>query len=86
VSEFDAILMGAGHNGLACAAHLAANRWKTVIFERNPRIGGAVGTGEFNRPGFRHDFCAMNLRLFASSAFYRKYANELKAAGSSSLR
>ncbi len=81
MSEFDAILIGAGHNSLACAAHLASKGWKTAIFERNAEIGGAVRTGEYTLPGFRHDFGAMNLSLFAGSAFHRKYANELKTAG-----
>jgi len=81
VSEFDAIFVGAGHNSLACAAHLAAKGWKTAVFERNRKIGGAVRTEEFTLPGFRHDFAAMNLSLFAGSAFHRKYANELKSHG-----
>jgi phytoene dehydrogenase-like protein len=81
VSEFDAILVGAGHNSLACAAHLASKGWKVAIFERNSVIGGAVRTGEYTLPGFRHDFGAMNLGLFAGSAFHRKYANELKSHG-----
>lgn len=81
MSEFDAILIGAGHNSLACAAHLGSKGWKTAIFERNPTIGGAVRTGEYTLPGFRHDFGAMNLSLFAGSAFHRKYANELKSHG-----
>ncbi|MDW6024678.1 NAD(P)/FAD-dependent oxidoreductase [Mesorhizobium sp. BAC0120] len=81
MSEFDAILVGAGHNNLACAAHLASKGWKTAIFERNPTVGGAVRTGEYTLPGFRHDFGAMNLSLFAGSAFHRKYANELKLHG-----
>lgn len=81
MSEFDAILIGAGHNSLACAAHLASKGWKTAIFERSATIGGAVRTAEYTVPGFRHDFGAMNLSLFAGSAFHRKYANELKAVG-----
>ena len=81
VREYDAILIGAGHDSLACAAYLAPKGWKTAILERNPTIGGAVRTGEFTLPGFRRDFGAVNLSLFAGSAFYRKYANELKAAG-----
>jgi phytoene dehydrogenase-like protein len=81
VSEFDAIFVGAGHNSLACAAHLAAKGWKTAVFERNETIGGAVQTREYTLPGFRHDFGAMNLSLFAGSAFHRKYANELNAKG-----
>ena len=81
VSEFEAILVGAGHNSLACAAHMALKGWRTGVFERNATIGGAVQTREFTLPGFRHDFGAMNLSLFAGSAFHRKYANELKAHG-----
>jgi phytoene dehydrogenase-like protein len=81
VSEFDAIFVGAGHNSLACAAHLALKGWKTAVFERNPVSGGAVQTREVTLPGFRHDLGAMNLSLFAGSAFHKKYANELKAAG-----
>ena len=81
MSEFEAILVGAGHNSLACAAHMALKGWRTGVFERNATIGGAVQTHEFTLPGFRHDFGAMNLSLFAGSAFHRKYANELKAHG-----
>jgi phytoene dehydrogenase-like protein len=81
VSEFDAILVGAGHNSLACAAHLASKGWKVGVFERNATIGGAVQTREFTLPGFRHDLAAMNLSLFAGSAFHRKHANELKTHG-----
>src|SRR5690606_18818207 len=51
------------------------------VFERNAQAGGAVQTREFTEPGFRHDFGAMNLSLFAGSAFHKKYANELKAHG-----
>ena len=81
MSEFDAILGRAGHNSLACAAHLASKGWKVAIFEANTTEGGAVRTSELSLPGFRHDFGVMNLSLFAGSPFHRKYANELKAAG-----
>ncbi|MDQ6436068.1 NAD(P)/FAD-dependent oxidoreductase [Mesorhizobium sp. LHD-90] len=81
MSEFDAILVGAGHNSLACAAHLAAKGWKVGVFERNATLGGAVRTQEYTLPGFRHDFGAMNLSLFAGSAFHKMYANELKSHG-----
>ncbi|RWF51624.1 MAG: NAD(P)/FAD-dependent oxidoreductase [Mesorhizobium sp.] len=81
MSEFDAIFVGAGHNSLACAAHLALKGWNAGIFERRATIGGAVQSREFTLPGFRHDFGAMNLSLFAGSAFHKKYANELKSHG-----
>lgn len=81
MSEFDAICVGGGHNSLACAAHLAAKGWKVAVFERNSVVGGAVQTRELTLPGFRHDLGAMNLSLFAGSAFHQMYANELKSAG-----
>ncbi|MEP9385825.1 NAD(P)/FAD-dependent oxidoreductase [Mesorhizobium sp. KR9-304] len=81
MSDFDAIFVGAGHNSLAGAAHLALKGWKIAVFEKNPVIGGAVQTREVTLSGFRHDLGAMNLSLFAGSAFHKKYANELNAAG-----
>ena len=81
VSDYDAILVGAGHNSLACAAHLARKGWKVGVFEKNAAIGGAVRTQEYTLPGYRHDFGAMNLSLFAGSQFHQTYANELKSAG-----
>ena len=80
MSEFDAILVGAGHNSLACAAHLALKGWKIAVFERNADDRRRGPDREYTLPGFRHDFGAMNLSLFAGSAFHRKYANELKTA------
>ncbi|QDZ02610.1 NAD(P)/FAD-dependent oxidoreductase [Nitratireductor mangrovi] len=81
MGAFDAIFIGSGHNSLACAAHLATKGWKVTIFERNEAIGGAVQTREVTLPGFRHDLGAMNLSLFAGSAFHAKYADELKTHG-----
>jgi phytoene dehydrogenase-like protein len=81
VSEFDAIFVGAGHNSWHAPRIWRSRVGKTGIFERSATIGGAVQTGEFTLPGFRHDFGAMNLSLFAGSAFHKKYANELKTHG-----
>ena len=76
-AEPDAIFIGAGHNSLACACHLATRGWKVVIYEQNAEPGGAVKTGEYTLPGFRHDWAAMNLSLFAGSSFYSIHAEEL---------
>lgn len=78
---FDAVLIGAGHNALACALHLAARGWRVGVFEQAAVAGGAVKTGEYTLPGFRHDWAAMNLSLFAGSAFHKDYAAELAAKG-----
>lgn len=66
--RFDAVLIGAGHNTLAAALHLSAKGWRVGVFNR-VTVGGAVKTGEYTLPGFRHDWAAMNLSLFAGVAF-----------------
>lgn len=79
--EFDAVFVGAGHNALAAAVHMAARGWKVGVFEQAQTPGGAVKTGEYTEPGFRHDWAAMNLSLFAGSAFHRQYSEELAGHG-----
>jgi phytoene dehydrogenase-like protein len=79
--DHDAILIGAGHNSLACACHLAARGWKVALFEHNAAPGGAVKSGEYTLPDFRHDWAAMNLSLFAGSAFHQENAEELARHG-----
>ncbi|PZM14090.1 dehydrogenase [Rhizobium tubonense] len=79
--RFDAVVVGAGHNGLAAAIHLAAKGWKVAVVEGNSEPGGAVRTREVTLPGFRHDLCAMNLSMFAGSPFFAAYKQELLANG-----
>lgn len=78
---YDAVIIGAGHNSLACAAHLAQRGWSVGVFEQAGVAGGAVKTLELTKPGFRHDLAAMNLSLFAGSAFHAKYAAKLAENG-----
>ncbi|QBF30510.1 NAD(P)/FAD-dependent oxidoreductase [Thalassococcus sp. S3] len=77
----DAVIIGAGHNSLACACHLAARGWSVEVFEQASEPGGAVKTGAYTVPGFRHDWAAMNLSLFAGSRFYNENAAELAKHG-----
>src|SRR6195952_5839295 len=79
--SYDAVVVGAGHNGLATAIHLSAKGWKVVVVEGNSEPGGAVKTREVTLPGFRHDLGAMNLSMFAGSAFFAAYKQELIANG-----
>ena len=79
--DFDAVLIGAGHNTLAAALHLSAKGWKIGVFEQAPVAGGAVKSGEYTLPGFRHDWAAMNLSLFAGSPFFKAYGQELAKHG-----
>ena len=78
---FDAVLVGAGVNTLAASLHLSAKGWRVGVFEQNANPGGAVKTGEYTLPGFRHDWGAMNLSLFAGSAFFKAYGVELTRHG-----
>ena len=51
-SPYDAIIIGAGHNGLTCGAYLARAGLKTLLLERRHIVGGAAVTEEIH-PGFR---------------------------------
>lgn len=79
--SYDAIVVGAGHNGLAAAVHLASKGWKVAVVERESTAGGAVKTEEVTLPGYRHDLFAMNLSMFAGSAFFAAHKDGLFAHG-----
>lgn len=51
----DAVVIGAGPNGLATANVLGDRGWDVVVAEANAVPGGAVQSGELTVPGFRHD-------------------------------
>ncbi|MGI8587519.1 MAG: phytoene desaturase family protein [Chloroflexia bacterium] len=56
-SEYDAVLIGGGHNGLIAACYLARAGWRVLVCDRRVRPGGAVNTEELF-PGFRLDTCS----------------------------
>jgi phytoene dehydrogenase-like protein len=51
----DAIVVGAGHNGLVAANLLADAGWSVLVLERGERPGGSVQSGEVTEPGFVSD-------------------------------
>jgi phytoene dehydrogenase-like protein len=51
--SYDAVIIGAGHNGLVCAAYLARAGRRVLVLERRERIGGAAVTEELY-PGFKY--------------------------------
>jgi phytoene dehydrogenase-like protein len=55
MAEHDAVVVGSGVNGLACAALLAKAGWDVCVLERNDWFGGAIKTAELTEPGFCHD-------------------------------
>ncbi|NOX28466.1 MAG: NAD(P)/FAD-dependent oxidoreductase [Actinobacteria bacterium] len=54
--EFDAVVVGAGPNGLAAAARIAKAGGKVLVLEANAEIGGGVRS--FDHNGYRHDSCS----------------------------
>ncbi len=61
-TDCDVAIIGAGHNGLVCAAYLAKAGLRVKIFERRHVVGGAAVTEEFH-PGFRNSVCSYTVSL-----------------------
>jgi len=62
MSETDVVIIGAGHNGLTCAAYLAMAGLRVKVVERRKVVGGAAVTEEFH-PGFRNSVAAYTVSL-----------------------
>ncbi len=60
--RFDAAIIGGGHNGLVCAAYLAAAGLSVCVLERRGVLGGAAVTEEFH-PGFRNSTASYTVSL-----------------------
>ena len=61
-SSFDAVVVGGGHNGLTCAAYVAAAGMSVCVVERRGVVGGAAVTEEFH-PGFRNSTASYTVSL-----------------------
>jgi phytoene dehydrogenase-like protein len=62
MSDYDVVIIGAGHNGLTCAAYLAMAGLRVKVLERREVVGGAAVTEEF-APGFRNSVAAYTVSL-----------------------
>src|ERR687892_1526877 len=62
MQQYDVVIIGAGHNGLVCAAYLGMAGLKVKVVERRPVVGGAAVTEEFH-PGFRNSVAAYTVSL-----------------------
>ena len=67
----DAVVIGAGHNGLVAANMLADAGWDVVVLEATPHVGGAVRSAEVTAPGFTSDLCSAFYPLSAGSPALR---------------
>ncbi|MGH8969306.1 MAG: phytoene desaturase family protein [Actinomycetes bacterium] len=54
----DVVVIGAGHNGLICAAYLAQAGLEVCVLEARDIVGGNTVTEELTLPGFQHDSCS----------------------------
>ena len=62
VVQWDAVIVGGGHNGLVCAAYLARAGQRVLVLERREVVGGAAVTEEFH-PGFRNSVASYTVSL-----------------------
>ncbi|URM89096.1 NAD(P)/FAD-dependent oxidoreductase [Streptomyces sp. MRC013] len=70
-SMLDAVVVGAGPNGLTAAVELARRGFSTAVFEAKGTVGGGARTQELTLPGFRHDPCSAVHPLGAGSPAFR---------------
>jgi phytoene dehydrogenase-like protein len=73
----DAVVIGAGHNGLVAANVLADAGWSVLVCEAEHEPGGAVRSGELIEPGFVHDRFSAFFPLTAASPVFRTLGLEL---------
>src|ERR1700736_2027017 len=70
--KYDAIIIGAGHNGLVTACYLARAGWKVLVLERRYLVGGACVTEEAF-PGFR-----VSTAAYVNSLFREEIVHDLR--------
>ncbi|OOB91484.1 phytoene desaturase family protein [Rathayibacter sp. VKM Ac-2630] len=73
MADVDAVVVGAGPNGLAAAVVLARAGLSVTVLERNERIGGGARTAELTLPGFHHDVCSAVHPMALASEFFRRF-------------
>ena len=70
--DYDAVVVGAGPNGLAAAITLANEGYSVLVMEAADTIGGGARSGEVTLPGFIHDICSTIHPMGLASPFFRE--------------
>ena len=73
MTELDAVVIGAGPNGLAAAVTLARAGLSVAVYEQASTIGGGARTAELTLPGFRHDVCSAVHPMALASEFFQRF-------------
>ncbi|HEX2125736.1 MAG TPA: NAD(P)/FAD-dependent oxidoreductase [Thermoleophilaceae bacterium] len=81
MDSYDAVVVGAGHNGLVAAIELARAGRRTVVLEQSERVGGAVMSAEITLPGFIHDLYSTNQNTFRGGPVYAELGDDLERHG-----
>jgi phytoene dehydrogenase-like protein len=68
--DFDAVIFGAGHNGLVAANLLADRGWRVLVLEAADHPGGAVVSAEVTVPGFVTDLCSSGFPMTVASPVF----------------
>lgn len=76
MTSWDAIVVGAGPNGLVAANHLIDAGWSVLLLEAQPDVGGAVRSAEDVHPGFVHDTFSAFYPLAHASPTIRSFGLE----------
>ena len=69
--RYDAVVIGAGPNGLAAAITLARAGCSVIVYEAKDSVGGGSRTQELTLPGFAHDVCSAIHPYAVASPFFR---------------
>lgn len=79
--KFDAVVVGAGINGLVAAAELSGAGWSVCLLEANERLGGFIASDELTLPGFVHDTYSSWHPLFVTGGAYAALGDDLARHG-----